>query len=343
MCAEINLIAGGAGFIGSHLCERLVFSGEQVICLDNLQTGAFENIKHLLEYSNFEFIEADVRDEVDLHVSRIFNLACPASPKAYQKDPIGTLTTSVQGSLNLLNLAKRNDARILLASTSEVYGDPHVHPQHETYFGNVNPIGPRACYDEGKRAAETLFFDFHRVHGIEIKVARIFNTYGPVMRFDDGRVVSNFIFQALVDQNITIYGDGSQTRSFCFVSDMVEGLVRLMDSSAPVLGPMNLGNPMEYRVSDLAKIVVRLTGSISAIAYSDIPEDDPKRRKPDISAARDVLGWVPLVPLEDGVLKTVSYFDKRPPKVGTSDLVPSGVILNTDRGHSIKNVRGICE
>jgi len=343
MCAKINLIAGGAGFIGSHLCERLIAAGEYVICLDNLQTGSVGNVKHLFPHPNFQFIEADIRDTVNIPASRIYNLACPASPKAYQKDPIGTLTTSIQGSLNLLDLAKRYDARILLASTSEVYGDPHVHPQHETYFGNVNPIGPRACYDEGKRAAETLFFDFHRVHGVEIKVARIFNTYGPVMQFDDGRVVSNFIVQALAGQNITIYGDGSQTRSFCFVSDMVEGLVRLMDSPSPVLGPINLGNPMEYKVSDLANIVVRLTGSISSIAYFDIPEDDPKRRRPDISAARDVLGWAPLVPLEDGILKTVSYFDNCPPKVGTRDLVSSSVMHNTDRDHLIKNVPGIYE
>lgn len=318
MSAGSNLIAGGAGFVGSHLCERLVYSGEQVICLDNLQSGCLKNIERLLEHPNFKFIKADVRDELDIKVSRIYNLACPASPKAYQKDPIGTLTTSVQGSLNLLNLARRHNARILLASTSEIYGDPHVHPQHERYFGNVNPIGPRACYDEGKRAAETLFFDFHRVHNLQIKVARIFNTYGPVMQFDDGRVVSNFIVQALAGQNITIYGDGSQTRSFCFVSDLVDGLVLLMNSSSSVLGPINLGNPIEHTVSDLAKIIISLTSSISTIAYHDIPEDDPKRRRPDISAAKDVLGWSPVIPLEDGLAQTITHFENFPVLAGLS-------------------------
>jgi UDP-glucuronate decarboxylase len=343
MKSDVILVAGGAGFLGSHLCERLIADGNKIICLDNLQTGRIENVEHLLSHQNFQFIESDIRNEIDIYASRIYNLACPASPVAYQKDPIGTLTTSVQGSLNLLNLARRCGARILLASTSEVYGDPLVHPQHEGYLGNVNPIGPRACYDEGKRAAETLFFDFQRVHGVEIKVARIFNTYGPGMDSDDGRVVSNFVVQALAGKDITIHGDGSQTRSFCFVTDMVEGLIKLMKSQSSILGPINLGNPAEFTVSALANIVVRLTGSKSAIAFLDFPEDDPKKRQPDISVARDVLGWAPLIPLEVGILKTISYFDKNSYKVNAMGASPKVVINTMGHTSSANVVRGAGE
>jgi UDP-glucuronate decarboxylase len=305
-----TLVTGGAGFLGSHLCERLLADGHEVVCADNYYTGSKRNIDHLLDDSRFEAIRHDVTFPLYLEVDRIHNLACPASPPRYQYDPIQTTKTSVHGAINMLGLAKRVGARILQASTSEVYGDPSVHPQTEDYWGNVNPIGIRSCYDEGKRCAETLFFDYHRQVGLEIKVARIFNTYGPRMDPDDGRVVSNFIVQALKGETITIYGDGMQTRSFCYVDDLVEGLVRLMDSPAEVTGPVNLGNPDEFTMLELAELVLELTGSRSTLDHQPLPADDPTRRRPDIGLAKEHLGWQPRVKLRDGLQKTIAYFDE---------------------------------
>ncbi len=305
------LVTGGAGFIGSHLCERLLDRGATVLCLDNLLTGSIENIAHLLPQPRFKLLRHDVSTRLMLDVDEIYNLACPASPAHYQKDPVNTLTTCVFGALNVLELAHGNGARVLQASTSEVYGDPAEHPQPESYWGNVNPTGPRACYDEGKRAAETLFFDYHRRHGLAIKVARIFNTYGPRMLADDGRIVSNFIVQALRGDPVTIYGDGAQTRAFCFVSDMTEGLLRLMESDAEVTGPVNLGNPEEFSVLEVASLVLRLTNSRSRIEMLPLPKDDPRRRKPEIAYAKDALGWSPSTGFEDGLKRTISYFRRR--------------------------------
>jgi UDP-glucuronate decarboxylase len=305
---EQVMVTGGAGFIGSHLCERLIERGNDVICVDNFFTGRRRNVRALLGNSHFELIRHDVTFSMYIEVDRIFNMACPASPVHYQYDPVQTTKTSVHGAINMLGLAKRTNARILQASTSEVYGDPVVHPQVESYWGNVNPIGPRACYDEGKRCAETLFFDYHRQHGVEIKVARIFNTYGPRMHPQDGRVVSNFIMQALRGEDITIYGDGQQTRSFCYVDDLVEALMRLMDSPAEITGPINLGNPGEFSMLELAEQVIRLTGSRSKIIYQPLPADDPRQRKPDISLAKATLDWEPTIPLEDGLKRTIAYF-----------------------------------
>lgn len=301
------LVAGGAGFLGSHLCEKLLKSN-RVICVDNFYSGSMENIVHLMDNPNFELIHHDVTFPLDIEVDQIFNLACPASPIHYQFDPIQTMKTSVYGAINLLDLAKRNKARIFQASTSEVYGDPEVHPQHEGYWGRVNPIGIRSCYDEGKRSAETLFFDYHRQYGVEIKVARIFNTYGPRMHPNDGRVVSNFIVQALRANEITIYGDGSQTRSFCYVDDMVEGITRLMASPVSLTGPINIGNPDEYTILELAAEIVHQVGSHAKLIRMPLPGDDPKRRRPDITQAQKELSWDPKIPLKTGIAKTIAYF-----------------------------------
>ena len=304
------LVTGGAGFVGSHLCDRLVKAGDDVVCVDNFYTGDKRNIAHLLEEHNFELIRHDVTFPLYLEVDQIYNLACPASPIHYQHDPVQTTKTSVHGAINMLGLAKRTGARILQASTSEVYGDPEVHPQDESYWGRVNPVGVRSCYDEGKRCAETLFFDYWRQHRLEIKVARIFNTYGPRMHPDDGRVVSNFIVQALREQPLTIYGDGSQTRSFCYVDDLIEGLIRLMGSEASFTGPVNLGNPGEFSMLALADAVIRETGSVSATVFKPLPEDDPLQRKPDIGLARKALAWKPKIELQEGLSRTVEYFRK---------------------------------
>lgn len=302
------LVTGGAGFLGSHLCDRLIAEGNDVICLDNLFTGNKDNIRHLLGNRYFEFIRHDIIQPIILEVDQIYNLACPASPIHYQYNPIKTTKTSVLGAINMLGLAKRVHARILQASTSEVYGDPEVHPQPESYRGCVNPIGIRSCYDEGKRVAETLFFDYHRMHGVEIKVMRIFNTYGPKMHPADGRVVSNFIVQALKGEDITIYGDGSQTRSFCYVDDLIEGMIRLMNSRAEFTGPVNIGNPGEFTIKQLAELVIKLTGSSSKLVYRPLPSDDPLQRRPVIDLAKKELDWEPVVPLEKGLLKTIEYF-----------------------------------
>lgn len=302
------LVSGGAGFLGSHLCERLLSEGNYVICMDNLFTGSKDNIEHLLDNPNFEFICHDVTEPLYVDVDRIFNLACPASPPHYQYDPIKTAKTSVYGAINMLGLAKRCHARILQASTSEVYGDPLVHPQPESYRGNVNTIGIRSCYDEGKRMAETLFFDYHRQHDVDIKVIRIFNTYGPRMNPSDGRVVSNFIVQALKGDDITIYGDGNQTRSFCYVDDLIEGMVRMMNSRDGFTGPVNLGNPGEFTMKQLAELVLSETGSSSKIIYTELPSDDPTQRKPVIDLAMRELGWKPTIKLEDGLKRTIEYF-----------------------------------
>jgi UDP-glucuronate decarboxylase len=304
------VVTGGAGFLGSHLCDRLLREGNEVICVDNLFTGSKDNIRHLLGNDRFEFIRHDVTLPLYLEVEQIYNLACPASPVHYQYDPVQTTKTSVHGAINMLGLAKRTGARIFQASTSEVYGDPEVHPQTETYWGRVNPIGIRSCYDEGKRCAETLFFDYHRQHGTEIKVARIFNTYGPRMNPEDGRVVSNFIVQALKNEPITIYGDGTQTRSFCYVDDLIEGFVHLMNSDPAITGPVNLGNPGEFTMIELANLVIEITGSGSEITYMDLPQDDPRQRQPDIGYARCALGWDPLIQLREGLVRTVEYFDR---------------------------------
>jgi UDP-glucuronate decarboxylase len=302
------LVTGGAGFLGSHLCEKLIESGHEVLCVDNLFTGSKENIKHLLTNPNFEFMRHDVTFPLYVEVDQIYNLACPASPKHYQSDPAQTTKTSVIGAINMLGLAKRTGARILQASTSEVYGDPEVHPQPEEYWGKVNPIGIRSCYDEGKRCAETLFFDYHRQYGVEIKVMRIFNTYGPRMDRNDGRVVSNFIVQALQGKEITIYGDGSQTRSFCYVDDLIAGMILLMNSPKDVIGPINIGNPNEFSISELVSEVISLTNSKSKVVELPLPEDDPRQRQPDITKAKNILGWVPNIQLEEGLKKTIEYF-----------------------------------
>ncbi len=303
------LVTGGAGFVGSHLCDRLIAEGHQVLCVDNFFTGTRRNVAHLLDNHDFELMRHDVTFPLYVEVDEIYNLACPASPVHYQFDPVQTTKTSVVGAINMLGLAKRTKARILQASTSEVYGDPQVHPQREEYWGNVNPIGIRSCYDEGKRCAETLFFDYRRQHGLPIKVARIFNTYGSRMHPNDGRVVSNFIVQALRGEDITIYGDGSQTRSFGYVSDLVDGLVLLMGSDPDVTGPINLGNPREFTMIELAVEVLELTGSKSRLVYQPLPLDDPKQRQPDIARAREQLGWEPRVPLREGLTRTIEYFD----------------------------------
>ena len=302
------LVTGGSGFIGSHLCTRLVADGCDVLCLDNLYSGEKDNIAHLTASPYFEFVRHDVTFPFYAEVDEIYNLACPASPIHYQRDPVQTTKTSVHGAINMLGLAKRTGAKILQASTSEVYGDPEIHPQTEDYWGNVNPIGIRSCYDEGKRCAETLFMDYNRQHGVQTKIVRIFNTYGPKMHPNDGRVVSNFIVQALRDQDITIYGDGSQTRSFCYVDDLVEGLMFMMESDDSVTGPINLGNPVEQTIIQLAKQIVAMVGSKSKVIFKNVPQDDPKRRKPDISQARSLLKWSPIHELEDGLQETISYF-----------------------------------
>lgn len=302
------LVTGGAGFLGSHLCERLLEQNHDVICLDNFYSGAKDNIAHLLENPHFELVRHDVTFPLYVEVDEIFNLACPASPIHYQRDPVQTTKTSVHGAINMLGLAKRTKAKIFQASTSEVYGDPEVHPQPESYWGKVNPIGIRSCYDEGKRCAETLFFDYHRQHGLEIKVARIFNTYGPRMHPNDGRVVSNFIVQALQGQDITIYGDGNQTRSFCYADDLIEAFICLMASPADITGPINLGNPGEFTIRELAELVLRQVGGTSKLIWLPLPQDDPMQRKPDITQAQKVLGWRPKVDLEEGLSRTIDYF-----------------------------------
>ena len=302
------LVTGGAGFLGSHLCDRLLENGSQVICVDNFFTGGKQNIDHLIGHNNFELIRHDVTFPLYVEVDEIYNLACPASPVHYQYDPVQTTKTSVHGAINMLGLAKRTGAKILQASTSEVYGDPEVHPQPESYWGRVNPIGIRSCYDEGKRCAETLFFDYHRQHELKIKVARIFNTYGPRMHPDDGRVVSNFIVQALQGSPITVYGDGLQSRSFCFVDDLIEGLLILMNSKPEITGPINLGNPIEFTMIDLAKKVIELTKSSSELVFKPLPEDDPTQRKPNISCANERLKWEPKIGLDNGLVKTIEYF-----------------------------------
>lgn len=301
------LVTGGAGFIGSHLCERLLERGDEVLCVDNFFTSRRQNIHHLLKHPNFELLRHDITFPLYVEVDEIYNLACPASPVHYQFDPVQTTKTSVHGAINMLGLAKRLKIKILQASTSEVYGDPAEHPQRETYWGNVNPIGPRACYDEGKRCAETLFFDYHRQHGLAIRVVRIFNTYGPRMHPNDGRVVSNFAVQALRNEPITIYGTGEQTRSFCYVDDLVEGMIKMMDQDA-ILGPVNLGNPREQTIRDLALMIREIAGSSSEIVYRPLPQDDPVRRRPDITLAREKLGWEPKVPIREGLAKTIDHF-----------------------------------
>jgi UDP-glucuronate decarboxylase len=302
------MVTGGAGFLGSHLIEALLNAGHEVLCVDNLFTGTKDNLAHVASHPQFEFMRHDITWPMYVEVDEIYNLACPASPIHYQHDPVQTTKTSVHGAINMLGLAKRLGARIFQASTSEVYGDPNIHPQTEGYWGNVNPIGTRSCYDEGKRCAETLFFDYHRQNGVQIKVARIFNTYGPRMHPADGRVVSNFIVQALKGEPITIFGDGSQTRSFCYVDDLIDGIVRMMDSPAEVTGPINLGNPREFTIRELAELTIKLTGSSSEIVQMTLPADDPKQRQPDITKARTELGWEPKVPLEDGLAQTIVYF-----------------------------------
>lgn len=310
MISKTILVTGGAGFLGSHLCERLLEQGHEVICVDNFFTGNKRNIHHLIGHKRFELIRQDVCFPLYVEVDQIYNLACPASPRWYQQDPIQTAKTSFLGAYNLLGLAKRTGARILQASTSEVYGDPEVHPQPETYWGHVNPIGPRSCYDEGKRAAETLFFDYHRQHGVDIRVIRIFNTYGPRMSADDGRVVSNFIIQALRNEPITIYGTGSQTRSFCYVDDLISGMMAMMNLNLDITGPVNLGNPQEFTMMELAKKIIEKTGSSSKIINLDLPKDDPQQRQPNIELAKQLLNWQPTVELDLGLDATISYFKR---------------------------------
>ncbi len=302
------MVTGGAGFLGSHLIDRLIERGDEVLCLDNLFTGTKQNIAHLQGHPQFEFMRHDVTIPLYVEVDEIYNLACPASPVHYQHDPVQTTKTSVHGAINMLGLAKRTGAKIFQASTSEVYGDPAVHPQREDYWGHVNPIGPRSCYDEGKRCAETLFFDYRRQHNLGIKVVRIFNTYGPRMHPSDGRVVSNFIVSALKGEPITIYGDGTQTRSFCYVDDLIDGFLRLMDSADDVTGPINIGNPGEFSMRELAEKVIAITGSKSEISYLPLPQDDPKQRRPDITRAQEILGWQPTIALDEGLKKTIDYF-----------------------------------
>jgi UDP-glucuronate decarboxylase len=318
------VVTGGSGFLGSHLCDRLLARGAEVICIDNFFTGTRRNIEHLIGEKRFELIRHDVTFPIYLEIDQIYNLACPASPIHYQRDPVQTTKTSVHGAINMLGLAKRVKAKILQASTSEVYGDPSVHPQTEEYWGHVNPIGARSCYDEGKRCAETLFFDYWRQHKLRIKVARIFNTYGPRMHPHDGRVVSNFIIQALLGREITIYGDGSQTRSFCYVDDLIDGLMQLMQTSDDVTGPINIGNPVEFSIRELAQQVVDLTGSKSRVVHKPLPQDDPKQRQPDISKAEQLLGWKPAIALKEGLKKTISYFDEILHEPGIVDVVNSG-------------------
>jgi UDP-glucuronate decarboxylase len=320
------LVTGGAGFLGSHLCERLLGEGHEVLCVDNLFTGAKRNIEHLAQHTYFEFMRHDVTFPLHVEVDEIYNLACPASPIHYQHDPVQTTKTSVLGAINMLGLAKRLGCRILQASTSEVYGDPHVHPQQEDYWGNVNPIGIRSCYDEGKRCAETLFFDYHRQHEVEIKVARIFNTYGPRMHHADGRVVSNFIIQALTGDPITLYGDGEQTRSFCYVDDLIDGLVRLMASPSGFTGPVNLGNPREFTMRELADKVILHSGSPAPIEHAPLPADDPRRRKPDIRLAREMLYWQPRVELDEGLARTISYFRERIAELKVTPVDPGAAL-----------------
>jgi len=302
------LVTGGAGFLGSHLCEKLLIQGNEVICVDNFFTGSKDNIHHLKNNPDFELLNHDITFPLYVQVDEIYNLACPASPIHYQHDPVQTTKTSVHGSINMLGLAKRLNAKIFQASTSEIYGDPEIHPQTENYWGRVNPIGIRSCYDEGKRCAETLFFDYHRQHNLKIKVARIFNTYGPKMQPDDGRVVSNFIIQALQGNDITIYGEGNQTRSFCYVDDLISGIISFMDSEEEFVGPLNLGNPSENSILDLAKMIIRMNESKSKIIYQSLPQDDPTQRQPDISLAKEKLNWTPKVQLEEGLNKTIEYF-----------------------------------
>jgi len=318
---ERILVTGGSGFLGSHLCERLLSLGAQVICLDNFFTGARRNIEHLLDNKRFELIRHDVTFPIYLEIDQIYNLACPASPIHYQHDPVQTTKTSVHGAINMLGLAKRVKAKILQASTSEVYGDPTVHPQTDDYLGHVNPIGPRSCYDEGKRCAETLFFDYWRQNKLRIKVARIFNTYGSRMHPNDGRVVSNFIVQALLGRDITIYGDGSQTRSFCYVDDLIDGLVRLMNTPDAVMGPINLGNPNEFSIRELATTIIDLTGSRSHIVQQPLPQDDPRQRQPNISKAKELLSWEPRIALKDGLKQTIDYFDKLLSEKGVREML----------------------
>ncbi len=303
------LVTGGAGFLGSHLCERLLAGGDDVLCIDNLFTGSKDNLLQLHSQPRFEFLRHDVTQPLHVEVDEIYNLACPASPVHYQHNPVQTIKTCVHGAINMLDLALRTGAKILQASTSEIYGDPDQHPQVESYWGHTNPIGLRACYDEGKRCAETLFFDYHRQYGVAIKVARIFNTYGPRMHPNDGRVVSNFIVQALRNQPITLYGDGQQTRSFCYVEDLIEGLVALMATPAAVIGPVNLGNPNEFTIAQLAELVIELTGSHTQLSYHPLPSDDPRQRCPDITLAHDTLAWTPHIPLREGLARTIRYFD----------------------------------
>ncbi|GAB4385670.1 UDP-glucuronic acid decarboxylase family protein [Albidovulum sp.] len=316
------LVTGGAGFLGSHLCERLLEAGHDVLCVDNYFTGRRDNVAHLIGNPRFEVMRHDVTFPLYVEVDEIYNLACPASPVHYQHDPVQTTKTSVHGAINMLGLAKRLRARILQASTSEVYGDPQVHPQREDYWGHVNPIGYRSCYDEGKRCAETLFFDYHRQHRLRIKVARIFNTYGPRMHPNDGRVVSNFIMQALAGEPITIYGDGSQTRSFCYVDDLISGLVALMETEDAVTGPINLGNPVELSIRELAEAVIELTGSSSELVFAPLPHDDPVQRRPDITLARSTLGWQPRVALREGLQRTIAYFERLRDELGPSGRKP---------------------
>ena len=304
------LVTGGAGFLGSHLCEKLLREGNEVICMDNFFTGSKRNVIKLLDNPYFELFRHDITEPANLEVDEIYNLACPASPIHYQYDPIKTVQTSVMGAINMLGLAKRTGAKVLQASTSEVYGDPSVHPQPESYWGNVNPIGIRSCYDEGKRCAETLFFDYHRQNAVRIKVVRIFNTYGPNMHPNDGRVVSNFIVQALKGKDITIYGDGSQTRSFCYCDDLIRGFLAMMATGDEVTGPINIGNPGEFTIKQLAELVIELTGSKSKLVYEPLPSDDPTQRKPVIDKARDILGWEPTIPLREGLVRTIAYFDE---------------------------------
>ncbi len=335
--APTVLIAGGAGFIGSHLCDRLLQKGQRVICVDNLYTGRLSNIRPLMNHSNFSFIEHDICDPLTITgpVHRIYNLACAASPRHYQRDPLGTMKTCVLGADHLLELAHHKSARILQASTSEVYGDPEIHPQPEGYVGHVNPLGPRACYDEGKRAAETLFCDYRRLFGMEIKIARIFNTYGPRMLENDGRVVSNFIVQALRNEPVTIYGDGTQTRSFCYVDDLLNGLELLMESHSDFTGPCNLGNPHEVSVGEIAKMILKQTGSRSRLVYRGRPEDDPKRRRPIIGKAKELLGWAPVVPLEEGLRTTIDYFSLRVFAPDSRDQLPSPFPTASKKLHRI--------
>jgi UDP-glucuronate decarboxylase len=308
--AERVLVTGGSGFLGSHLCERLLAAGSEVLCVDNFFTGTRRNIEHLLDNPRFELMRHDITFPLYVEIDCIYNLACPASPIHYQHDPVQTTKTSVIGAINMLGLAKRLKVKILQSSTSEIYGDPHIHPQPESYWGNVNPVGLRSCYDEGKRCAETLFFDYWRQHKLRIKVARIFNTYGPRMHPNDGRVVSNFIVQALRGDDITIYGDGSQTRAFCYVDDMIDGLVRLMESPDDVTGPVNIGNPSEFSILALAQMTIEMTGSKSRIVHRPLPQDDPRQRQPDITRAREQLAWAPRTPLKDGLERTISYFEQ---------------------------------